>query len=272
MFNELIEKMSKLSQVAGIMLGGSRGSGLFDEDSDYDVYVYVYEPIDESIRKEIINQYVRYMEYSNTFWELEDDGILKNGIDIEFIYRNVFDIDKTLKSTLEGKVGNGYSTCFINNFNQARILYEDNKILSIIRSNLLQYDPQKMYDAVVLYNSKLLQDSMPSYVYQIEKAVKRNDVLSINHRLAAYFQTVYDILFALNKVTHPGEKRLLEFTAKLEILPTNFISDVEGIFHCVFQDNNKMIREIKELTKGIYQLIEQQGYTVTFNRYSNTQM
>ena len=46
---------------------------------------------------------------------------------------------------------------------------------------------------------------------QIEKALKRQDLLSINHRSSEFFASYFDLLFALNEQTHPGEKRMLAY-------------------------------------------------------------
>lgn len=51
MVNEIFEKLSALPQVEAIALGGSRANGVFDEKSDYDVYVYVTDNIDNGVRK-----------------------------------------------------------------------------------------------------------------------------------------------------------------------------------------------------------------------------
>lgn len=56
MVNEIFEKLSALPQVEAIALGGSRANGVFDEKSDYDVYVYVYvtDNIDNGVRENIL--------------------------------------------------------------------------------------------------------------------------------------------------------------------------------------------------------------------------
>lgn len=50
MVNEIFDKLSALPQVEAIALGGSRANGVFDEKSDYDVYVYVTDNIDNGVR------------------------------------------------------------------------------------------------------------------------------------------------------------------------------------------------------------------------------
>ncbi len=48
-------------------------------------------------------------------------------------------------------------------------------------------------------------------LHQIEKACQRKDLISLNHRVAALLASYFDVIFALNRVLHPGEKRLMEW-------------------------------------------------------------
>ncbi len=54
MINNLLRELSELEQVEAIALGGSRSGENYDEKSDYDVYVYVTEPLSEQVRKSIL--------------------------------------------------------------------------------------------------------------------------------------------------------------------------------------------------------------------------
>ena len=87
--NSLFEEIGKLPQVEAIALGGSRATGRNDEKSDYDIYVYITSSIPECERRSILGKYCKYMEIGNSFWELEDDVTLKDGIDMDIIYRNI---------------------------------------------------------------------------------------------------------------------------------------------------------------------------------------
>ena len=81
--------------------------------------------------------------------------------------------------------------------------------------------------AIVAHNHPVLRGILTSYRTQIAKAVARDDLVSVNHRLAALLAGYFDILFAVNRVPHPGEKRLLAHAATLcPSLPADMAADV----------------------------------------------
>ncbi len=49
------------------------------------------------IRWKLLGKYCSDMEIQNQFWELEDDCILNNGIEIEFIYRSLMILTKNYR-------------------------------------------------------------------------------------------------------------------------------------------------------------------------------
>jgi hypothetical protein len=63
------------------------------------------------------------------------------------------------------------------------------------------------------------------YLEQIKAAIVRQDPVSLNHRIAAWLSSYFDILFATNGQFHPGEKRLLTYAGELDnLLETRLIS------------------------------------------------
>ncbi|MBR3908472.1 MAG: DUF4037 domain-containing protein, partial [Clostridia bacterium] len=61
-------------------------------------------------------------------------------------------------------------------------------------------------------------------------------------------------IFALNEMTHPGEKRMQSICSKeCKILPDNFDENLNRLFNGIFRDNisnviNDMVTEIKKIT------------------------
>ena len=77
---------------------------------------------------------------------------------------------------------------------------------------------------------------MPAFSHQIKKAIKRQDLLSMNHRTSEFFASYFDLLFALNEQTHPGEKRMLEYAkTHCTLLPKQFEETIRDYFQLLYQ-------------------------------------
>lgn len=241
-----------------ITLGGSRATGMNDETSDYDIYVYTSSELKPEIRKEMLEKYCIYMEIDNKFWEREDDCTLNNGVVIEIIYRRVPDIKNLLKSIVdEGNACNGYTTCIWDNLNKCKIIYDKNEKIKELKK---EYDipyPDELRDNIIKRNLRLLDRYMPSYSKQIEKALDRKDFVSVNHRITEFISSYFDIIFALNRQTHPGEKRLIEICIdRCKKLPKDFEVNLEKLLS---GNKNKYFNMavIKEIMLNLNNLIEE---------------
>lgn len=226
---ELIKEMSKIGEIESIALAGSRAVNLNDELSDYDVYVYCNNQVDKEIRHNILKNYCKYMEINNTYWETEDDCILNNGVVIELIYRDIKGFEDVIKSVLiDGNAYNGYTTCMWDNLLSCKILFDRNNKLTELKK---KYDipyPEKLQKNIIKKNLELLDGYIPSFSDQIKKASKRGDIVSVNHRITEFLASYFDLVFAYNKVTHPGEKRMIEnCIRKCKSLPENFEENIK---------------------------------------------
>ena len=246
---KLFEEISSIPQVEAIALGGSRATGRNDEKSDYDVYVYLTESVDETIRRGILEKYCQYMEISNSFWELEDDVTLKDGIDMDIIYRNMNDFENMVSSVVDNCVAwNGYTTCMWHNLITSKIVFDRNGNLQKLQEKYKIPYPKKLKENIISNNMKLLQGLLCSYDMQIEKAENRGDLVSVNHRVAEFLASYFDIIFALNEMTHPGEKRMQSICSKeCKILPNNFDENLNRLFQGMFRE--KISPVIKEMVE-----------------------
>ena len=92
--------------------------------------------------------------------------------------------------------------------------------------------------------------------YQIAKAVGRNDLVSINHRTAAFMESYFDILFALNELTHPGGKRLISLCLQqCRILPERFEENLDQLFAHLFTDQQAAMQDIDTILKALKQIL-----------------
>ena len=255
-FKELIEDLKSLEEVELIMLGGSKALNKEDALSDYDVYVYYSDYIEVEARREILKKYFKYVEVSNKFFEEEDDGILINGKEVELIYRDLNFLEDNFINTFEKfKSSFGYSTCMVHNILTSKVLYDKNDIIKGYREKYNFY-PKELKESIVLNNIKLLDNQMPSLSYQIIKAIKRGDIISINHRITEYLAIYFDILFSLNEEFHPGEKRLLPWIEKFKIKPENSKELITKLLNAQNLSKEDGIKTVKELSNGMNDLVK----------------
>ena len=96
---------------------------------------------------------------------------------------------------------------------------------------------------------------MPAYPKQIIKDVQRNDFVSINHRIKEFLASYFDLLFAINEVTHPGEKRLVQLCNKqCKILPENFEENLNLLFSYMYSEENQesLMKILEKIINNIY--------------------
>lgn len=262
---DMVYEFSMLDEVEGVLLAGSHATKTNDKDSDYDIYVYTSNEILLEKRKEITSKYCNYMELNNSFWEKEDDGILEEGnIPVEIIYRNLAWIDEILNSVLlEYKVSTGYTTCFWSNFLNSIVLYDRNGKLKKLKQKYNIDYPKELKKNIIRKNYPLLKKQMPSYYNQIKKALKRNDFISVNHRIAAFLASYFDIIFAINEMPHPGEKKLLRIIKDNNLkIPQEMYRNVSNILTYASTKEDNILFEIDKIVNNLDTLLISEGIEV----------
>ena len=259
-FESLWNEFALLPEVEAIALGGSRAGEHYDEKSDYDLYIYCSRTPEEAVRKQILSKHCQYMEIGNSFWELEDDCTLKDGVDIDILYRNIEDFAQEICSVVEKHLAhNGYTTCMWHNLLHSKILYDKNgKLTALKRQYQIPY-PDELKDHIIQRNLRLLRGNLPSYDMQIKKAAARKDRVSVNHRTAAFLESYFDIIFALNKLTHPGEKRMIQYAKEqAETLPADFEENLDRLFQNLFTDTDMVLTTLAAIISALEDVIEKQ--------------
>ncbi len=257
---KIADKLAQLEEVECVMLAGSQTDGTVDDESDYDLYVYTNKELSVERRKEVLDEFLIYCEYNNTFWETEDDGILKDTTEtVELIYRN-FDFIESEYQRLFTKFTayTGYSTCIWSNIAKSHVLFDRNgKGSEYISRFKSQKYPVDLKNNIILKNIPLLIGTIPSYYGQIEKAIIRNDLVSVNHRVAAFLASYFDILLAINELPHPGEKKLLKFVGKnCSIVPENWKKDIKNILKYAADPGDRLLKSLYKSFKKLNKLVK----------------
>ncbi|MFC0561678.1 nucleotidyltransferase domain-containing protein [Halalkalibacter alkalisediminis] len=258
--NEIIMKISlafsTLEEIEGVVLSGSLTTETQDEFSDIDLYIYSDHEISPSRRKDLLEPFSAYMEINNQYWETEDDGTLRDPkIGIEIIYRNYAWIENELNNSLISYNAQvGFSTCFWSNYLNSEILFDKHGRLKKLQDRVNVPYPVELKQNIINKNYPLLKDSITSYFHQIEKAVKRQDYISINHRVAALLASYFDIIFAINDLPHPGEKKLIKIAKqKCEQLPVNMEEDINNILR---NNTSTLLDDIHKLVDRLDVMLE----------------
>jgi len=208
----LAESYAAMPEVQAVALGGSLADGLADERSDVDLYVYGNGPLPLEPRATLARAHADLPEVGNDFWEPGDEWIERDsGVHVDVIYRSTAWVgDQLDRVLLRHEASVGYSTCIWHNLRSSRILVDRAGWLRGLQREAETPYPEELVAAIVAKNHPILRTSASSYRYQLQSACSRGDWVSVNHRSAAVLASYFDILFAVNRVLHPGEKRLLE--------------------------------------------------------------
>lgn len=241
----ILEIFAQCTQVEAIAMGGSRGSGNYDETSDYDLYLYVNRQIPEEERRNILQQFCQVVEVGNQYWEYEDNCTMKDGIDLDIIYRNLQNFEKEIAEVVTlCHSRNGYTTCMWNNLLFSRIVFDRTGAFAALQQKYRIPYPSALKKNIIEKNRKLLNGVLPSYDRQIEKAFARNDLVSINHRVTEFLASYFDILFAYNELTHVGEKKLAAICKeKCQVLPGQFEENLSLLFSNMYRKDISTILE-----------------------------
>lgn len=232
MVESFITALQAEHDVQALALSGSRTGVFGDEYSDYDLYVYSKDPLQVDTRLQLAEQYADQAEVGNDFFGEGDEMILKDGRFLDVMYRSLEWAEEHVQAVwLDHRPSVGYSTAFIHTIRSATILYDPTGRFATLQNILKNPYPSALQEAIIAKNYPLLRSKlMASYYAQIELAIKRVDLLSQAHRTVALMSSYFDIIFAINGQTHPGEKKLIAWAnTTCSVLPVSFERDVEQV-------------------------------------------
>lgn len=227
------ERFAELPPVIAVVWAGSEIAGTADPRSDFDLYIYTREELPVSARKAIASTFsAGRIEIDNRFWEPGDEWIdATSGRGVDIMYRSPEWIEEQLDRILSDyQASVGYSTCFWYNVLHSHAVVDSEGWYADLQQRARQPYPDQLVRAILAKNHPILRETKSSYRHQIESAIARRDQISVNHRTAALLASVFDCVFAINCLPHPGEKRLLEYSLDhCAHLPAGFSYHVEAL-------------------------------------------
>jgi hypothetical protein len=253
-------QFSSLPQVEAVVMSGSRTAGVAHSRSDIDLYVYVTEDVALEQRAKIAAGSPR-AEIGNASWEPGDEWTdAETATSVDVMYRNVHWMEAQLDRVLvHHQASVGYSTCFWYNVLHSRELFDRARWFAGLQHRARQPYPQELRQAIIAKNYPLLRHNQSSYLHQIELAVEREDPVSVNHRTAALLASYFDVLFALNDMPHPGEKRLIHHAkTSCSTLPHDMEHQISELLFSVGKPDGSTVAGVNALLDSLDELLQRE--------------
>jgi predicted nucleotidyltransferase len=254
------EAYAALPEVEAVALGGSQATGAAGPGSDVDLYVYAGTPVGLAARAAVAAG--PRAEVGNDFFEPGDEWIDgATGQHVDVMFRDLRWAEEEIDRVLvrhEARLGT--STAIWHNVRSCLPLFDRRGWLAALRARAAAPYPEPLRRAIVAKNRPLLAANLSSYLHQIERAAARSDAVGTNHRAAAFLASFFDVLFAVNRVLHPGEKRLLDLAAALcPIRPPDLGADVRALLFAAGTADPSAARHAARLAAALDEILRAEG-------------
>jgi hypothetical protein len=260
---EIAAAFGALPQVEAVASAGSRTLGMGDHASDLDLYIYLCGEIPLARRTEIATARAVWAEVDNNHaGEAGDEWVeAGSGLGVDIVFRRTDWMQEQLERVLRRHQASlGYSTCLWHNIRTSHALHDPGGWLAALQRFADQPYPEPLRKAIVDKNHPILRRNLSSYTHQIERAASRGDRVSINHRVTAFLASYFDILFALNRQPHPGEKRLLTFAReRCDKKPEGMESGIGALLDQVGADGKQAAEICRFLVDSLDRLLKEEG-------------
>jgi hypothetical protein len=253
-----------LPAVVAVALAGSRTGPLADDRSDVDLYVYARGRIPIESRIAIMHHFTDHGGIDEQFAEPGDEWIdAHTGQGVDLIYRTPQRIEEALDHVLvRHQASTGYSTALWYNVLTSMPLQDREGWFGALQAWADRPYPAELRRAIIAKNHPRLRGIMSSLLHQLESAVLRRDLVSMNHRVAAILASYFDIVFAINERPHPGEKRIVEHVlASCSKVPPDMQQHIEDLLDALAPtgDNQRLIHRVNMLLDGLDALVRAEG-------------
>jgi hypothetical protein len=259
-----------MSGIIAIALAGSTGAGVADDRPDVDLDVYAPATISLDQRSALAAELAdpaAPVEIGNDFWEVGDEWTERgSGIALDIMYRTPQWIEEQLDQVLvRHEASLGYTTCFWHGVANSHTLYDPTGWYAELQERARIPYPEPLRRAILAKNYPVLRQTRSSYAHQIAAAVARHDSVSLNHRVAALLASYFDVLFALNRVLHPGEKRLVEYAERTcAKRPEQMVEDIASLIQALGAvDHAGVTQHMTTLLSRLDLLLQSEDVTLT---------
>lgn len=246
--NDILNKFIEIPEVQAIAIGGSNTAKTSDSSSDIDIYIFSSNGVPLQKREEIIKKVSSKYEIGEEYFGSGDEFLYnKTNTVMDMMYWDINWFENIIENVwIKHYPSNGYTTCFLYTLKNFKIIYDPNNWLTNLQTKIKTEYPQELQNNIIKRNMMLMKSKpFASYYEQIENGIKRNDINSVNHRISAFLASYFDVIFAINKQLHPGEKRLIKYAKdNCKLLPKDFEKNITKL---LIQPNSETLSILDEM-------------------------
>ncbi|GGB90505.1 nucleotidyltransferase domain-containing protein [Staphylococcus nepalensis] len=261
---KIVEEISGLPGVVGVVLGGSRAKGNHRPDSDIDIGIYYDETqgfntdniekaalkINDEKKDDLITSLGDWGEWING-----GGWLLVDGYHVDLIFRDIKKVNEVIKDCLLGKVTIHYQTghphgflnvMYMGELNICKILADPQNKLSELKNKTFPYPP-KVKQSITQF---FAFEASFSFMF-IEDNINKNDISYIMGHLFRCISCLNQVIFAKNEIYCINEKKSVAMINEFPIKPKNYKNRIDNIVSSLSMDEYKTKQSIEELRKII---------------------
>lgn len=214
--------IGEIPGVSAVSLGGSASSGFADDQSDLDFHVFWSPTLATTAEREtrllaVADPDSLIVRPGTASWELED-WFAHQGQQIELIYVAWRDVEADIAAAYgDGLRDAEFTTARLHNYAHGLALYDPSGALTGVQTRLRSAYPEPTRRFLLRREPERLTLALK----QLLTAQQRRDILFAQHRRYTLQTIFFNLLFALNRRYHPGEKRLLRHAATCPLQPAD---------------------------------------------------
>ena len=259
-------ELQACSFLKGVVLGGSRATGIATEDSDIDIGIYydgidydqlnaIAQRLDDAHRKNLI---CREGEWGN--WVNCGGWLVVGGVHVDLILREYARVKNILESSDKGKFSSHYQTghphAFLDIMYRAelascKILYSASEDFAATKKRAERY-PAALKRALRDFFS--FESGFSCAL--AEKSLVTRDIFYLTGQVFRSISALNQVLFALNEQWCLNEKKAVFRIDTFPIAPENYSHKVAAIFQQIATSPAMVVQKLRELCDEVATLCE----------------
>ena len=268
------EKLSSLSYIEGIVLGGSRARGTHTEDSDVDIGIYYQS---ESFDLDAINQLATELDdehRSNLItppgawgnWVNGGGWLIIQGHHVDLILRDIKRVEQVMKDTNQGIVTANYQTGHPHGY--ISVMYRGelgiSKILFARSGSFCELKKQ-----AETYPSALQKGLTDFFMFEAgfslmfaKDNIDKDDISYVCGHCFRSISCLNQVLFAMNEEYCINEKKAVRMIGVFKIKPSNYKERVDKVISLISTDADCTRKGIEILQRLVTEVEHLKGANI----------